>query len=288
MERIIEAHIQAWEITMATLRGLVRRIPFSAETVALLRNISSRIRSRIQFRRDFHTFREMASQGKRKFSMEWGDRYPCLDDNTAAVSFSHHYFYHLGWAAQVLSETRPSRHTDISSHIYFAGIMSGFMPFDYYEFRDAGVELDNLNCRVTDLECLPFANDSIESLSCMHVVEHVGLGRYGDRLDPDGDIKAMGELKRVVAEGGDLLFVVPVGKPKIEYNAHRIYSYEQVVAAFPGMRLRQFALIRDRISDGGIVFDADPRLVDQQRFGCGCFWFVKESSRTAGDLHDHR
>jgi len=47
----------------------------------------------------------------------------------------------------------------------------------------------------------------------MNVVEHVGLGRYGEPLDPEGDIKAMRELRRVLAPGGSLLFVVPVGRP---------------------------------------------------------------------------
>ena len=52
----------------------------------------------------------------------------------------------------------------------------------------------------------------------MHVIEHIGLGRYGDEMDPDGDLKAIDELKRVLSRKGDLLFVVPVGKPKIMYN----------------------------------------------------------------------
>ncbi|NDC42314.1 MAG: DUF268 domain-containing protein, partial [Chitinophagia bacterium] len=56
---------------------------------------------------------------------------------------------------------------------------------------------------------LPFESDSIPSLSCMHTIEHVGLGRYGDQLDPQGDLKAIAELKRVVQPGGDLLFVTP-------------------------------------------------------------------------------
>ncbi len=45
---------------------------------------------------------------------------------------------------------------------------------------------------------LPFKGNSVESLSCMHVVEHIGLGRYGDPMDPEGDIEAIKELKRVV------------------------------------------------------------------------------------------
>ena len=109
----------------------------------------------------------------------------------------------------------------------------------------------------------------------MHVVEHIGLGRYGDPVDYDGDLKAIAELKRVVAPGGNLLFVVPTGQPKIEFNAHRIYGYRQVIAAFAGFALRQFALVTDRAADGDFVIDADPALADQQRYGCGCYWFTK-------------
>ena len=90
----------------------------------------------------------------------------------------------------------------------------------------------------------------------MHVAEHIGLGRYGDPLDPDGDLKAMGELKRVLAPGGLLLFVVPVGQPRVCFNAHRIYSYGQIVEAFAKLYLEEFALIPDDSIDGGLIINA--------------------------------
>lgn len=111
----------------------------------------------------------------------------------------------------------------------------------------------------------------------MHTVEHVGLGRYGDALDYDGDLVAMRELQRVLAPGGSLLFVVPVGKPQVLFNAHRIYSYSQIVETFDQLRLVEFSLIPDRDQAGriGIVKDATEELVNQQHYGCGCFWFKK-------------
>ena len=92
---------------------------------------------------------------------------------------------------------------------------------------------------------LPFGDGTIASLSCMHVVEHVGLGRYGETLDYDGDLKAIAEVKWVVTAGGSLILAVPVGRPKIVFNAHRIYSYEQILLYFEGFELREFALIPD-------------------------------------------
>ena len=96
-----------------------------------------------------------------------------------------------------------------------------------------------------DITKLNFEDNSINSLSCMHVVEHIGLGRYGDEIDPNGDIKAINELKRVTAKNGDLLFVVPVGKPRVQFNAHRIYSYEMIIEYFNGFELIDYCLIPD-------------------------------------------
>ena len=112
----------------------------------------------------------------------------------------------------------------------------------------------------------------------MHVIEHVGLGRYGDPLDPEGDLKAMAELKRVLAPGGSLLFVAPLGRPRIMFNAHRIYSYGQIREYFGELELKQFALIPDDPQEGGLVFEASEALADRQTYGCGCFWLKKKTA----------
>jgi|SRR5690606_18801591 len=110
----------------------------------------------------------------------------------------------------------------------------------------------------------------------MHTIEHIGLGRYGDPLDYDGDIKAIGELKRVLAYGGHLLVVVPLGKDnRIFFNAHRVYNKEQVLGLFSGLLLKDFTLIPEDERDGGLVLNPDPWLLEKQVYGCGCFYFTK-------------
>ena len=108
----------------------------------------------------------------------------------------------------------------ISSHYFWAVIVSGFIPTDYYELNTIKVEgLDGYFTGWVDLYRLPFHNQSVSSLSCMRVIEHVGLDRYGDSLDYDADLKAIAELKRVTASSGHILFVVPAGdKPEIAFN----------------------------------------------------------------------
>lgn len=109
----------------------------------------------------------------------------------------------------------------------------------------------------------------------MHVIEHIGLGRYGDPLDPDGDKKACQELQRVSRPGARILIVVPVGRSRIEFNAHRIYGFREVLDMFQSSRLKSSALVTDDVSRG-LLTNPDPQEFDSQSYGCGCFEFIKE------------
>ena len=237
-----------------------------------------RIPAYFHFIVDFVRFKKMTALSRRRVPLFWKDRYPCLDDKTKTTCFDRHYIYHPAWAARILAQIKPEFHVDISSSLYFCTLVSAFIPVRFYDYRLADLRLSNLSSAAADLTALPFADRSVFSLSCMHVVEHIGLGRYGDPLDPDGDMKAIAELKRVLAIGGDLLFVVPVGKPRLMFNAHRIYSYEQVVNYFSEFKLQEFALIPDEQNIGGLMYKATKDMVDAQTYGCGCFWFRREKS----------
>jgi len=212
------------------------------------------------------------NKNDKRFSVKTRDMYPCLKDTITKTPFDHHYTYHPAWAARILAQTKPAYHVDISSILSFSTIISAFVPVKFYDYRPADLKLNNLESGFADLKQLGFSANSIPSLSCMHTIEHIGLGRYGDEIDPQGDIKSINELKRVLKDGGDLLFVTPVGKPRIEFNAHRIYSYEQITEYFSPLISKEFSLIPDA---GGIIINADPALVKAQQYGCGCFWFKK-------------
>lgn len=225
---------------------------------------------------DYFIFKKLTAANANRFPpLSWWERLPCLDDKNSNTPFDKHYIYHPAWAARVLAVTKPTRHVDISSSLSFSTLVSAFIPVDFYDYRPALIGLDNLKSKFGDLMSLPFMDGEVQSLSCMHVIEHVGLGRYGDRIDVGGDIKALAELKRIVKSGGDLLLVVPVGEPKIIFNAHRIYSYEQIIESMCGFELKEFSLITDSDNPVGIIKNANPELVCRQKYGCGCFWFRK-------------
>lgn len=210
---------------------------------------------------------------ERRFAMNLKDIYPCVKDKTVSTGFDRHYVYHTAWAARKVREINPEFHIDISSSLYFSSIVSAFVPVKFYDYRPPNLELNDLSVEKADILSLPFGDNSVSSLSCMHTVEHIGLGRYGDAINPDGDIKAIKELKRVLAPGGNFLFVVPIGKPRIEFNAHRVYSYEQIMEYFSDLNLREFTLIPEE--SGGMVVGASSKQAAAEYYGCGCFWFVK-------------
>lgn len=233
------------------------------------------VKKRVRYWADYFQFK-WAFTSKR-FSLSLHDRYPCLNDNTQDSHFEPHYLYHPAWAARIIARINPSYHVDISSSLTFCTMLSAFIPVKFYDFRPAKINLTNLSCDSADLTSLSFPDNSIISLSCMHTLEHIGLGRYGDPINPDGDLVAMAELQRVLAQDGNLLIVVPIGKPKIMFNAHRIYSYTQILEYFAKLNLVEFSLIPD-FGEPRIIYNATKSDGDKCNYGCGCFWFKKSKS----------
>jgi SAM-dependent methyltransferase len=203
-----------------------------------------------------------------------GDLLPILSDALSYTPFDRHYIYHPAWAARIIAKTQPDFHTDISSILAFSTILSAFVPTIFYDFRPADLYLTGLTTKAADLTSLPFESGSLKSLSCMHVIEHIGLGRYGDPIDPVADQKAISELVRVLAPGGDLLIATPVGRERVQFNAHRVYDPIRFVERFAPLELVEFTLIEETGAHGPIQ-NADMLKARDQSYACGCFWFRK-------------
>ncbi len=229
----------------------------------------------VNFFKDYKKFKQSFFSKTRDMKLEFSDLYPCIHDKTANTPFDSHYIFHTAWAVRKLRELGPKEHYDISSSLFFISIASAFVKIKFFDYRPADLKLSNLTSEHADLVNLPFGDNSIESLSCMHVVEHIGLGRYGDPIDADGDLKAIDEIKRIIAINGDLLFVVPIGQSRVMYNAHRIYSYDNILKYFNGFKLVEFSLIPDDNKGKNIIFNATKVQSDIQEYGCGLFHFKK-------------
>src|SRR6185437_11346343 len=110
------------------------------------------------------------------------------------------------------------------------------------------------------------------SVSSLHAIEHVGLGRYGDPIDPDGSTKALKELSRIAAPGGHLYVGVPIGRERLQFNAHRIFHPRTILAVVTDMQLASF----DAVDDADrLVTGASLDAFAGAAFSCGLFDFVK-------------
>lgn len=207
-----------------------------------------------------------------KETVRFFDTYPCLADRTRTTPFDPHYFYQGHWLASRLADVKPLKHVDIGSDVRVIGVLSCFIDTLFIDYRPLNVDLPRLECGQGNLLELSLPTDSIQSLSCLHVIEHVGLGRYGDRIDPDGSKKACKELQRVVAPGGSLYLSAPVGVQKVYFNAHRVHTPLGLIHYFNHMELVSFSVVDD---NGAYHDNASVLGWDDLTYGCGMFHFKK-------------
>lgn len=200
------------------------------------------------------------------------NHFPCVHDNTGSNPFDPHYFYQDVWAFKQVLKLAPSVHVDVGSTAIFVGMLSAIVDVTFVDIRPLRVKLDRYSFRKGSILEMPFADGSIDSLSCLHVAEHIGLGRYGDPLDADGTKKAAAELSRVLAPGGRLLFSVPIGRSRVEFNAHRIHSAAKIVEYFSALNLLHFSGVDDKA-----IYQKERSIdeLDDCEYGCGFFVFTK-------------
>ena len=200
------------------------------------------------------------------------DTYPRIHEKTETTSFDSHYFYQDIWAFKRIYESKTSHHIDVGSAIDFVGFLTAITKVTFVDIRPLLVTLDNFESRKGSILSLPFEDNSLLSLSCLHVAEHIGLGRYGDPFDPLGTEKACKELSRVLAPKGNLYFSVPVGKPRLCFNAHRIHACRQIFDYFSDLELIELSGIDDK---GKFTGKIDVSILESADYGCGLFWFRK-------------
>ncbi|PYX39896.1 MAG: hypothetical protein DMG83_27705 [Acidobacteria bacterium] len=153
------------------------------------------------------------------------------------------YFFQDTWAFRKIYESRVAAHIDVASRIEFAGMLAAVTHVTFIDIRPAMVALKGFESR---------------------------KGTIGDPLDPLGTKKAASELQRVLATGGSLYFSLPVGKPRVCFNAHRIHSPKQVLDYFAGLDLIEFSAVDD---EGRFHENVDPNAFDKSFYTCGMFWF---------------
>lgn len=197
---------------------------------------------------------------------------PCLFDKTGESSVDYFYFYQDTWAAGKIFAHKPRRHVDVGSTVLLVGILSEFTSVVSVDVRPLVVDMKNLESIHGSVTAMPFEDGSVESLSSICVLEHIGLGRYGDELDPEGTDKAIRDMKRVLAPGGNLYVSTQLGpENEVCFNAHRVFTLESFLDKFKGLKLIDSLFIQYEKK----VSREDYATLDFSRDIVGCFHFRK-------------
>jgi SAM-dependent methyltransferase len=221
--------------------------------------------------REFYQYRRLSNGDRQALTLR--NFWPWLIDRDREAGKVDEYFYQDLWCIEHVTRVRPQSHVDVGSALFSMAALSKVVPVTYVDLRPVQVNLSGFSFLQGTLAHLPFPDNSVESISSLSVVEHIGLGRYGDPLDPQGTDKACAELGRVLKPGGYLYAAVPTEKHySIHFNAHRIFSPDGFISKFDGLILtdEQYATCN------GLVSRETYNQMDLP-YAYGCFRFTKRA-----------
>lgn len=182
---------------------------------------------------------------------------PCLGDrfNQAGATSNEYFWQDLLVARQVFLR-RPDKHVDVGSRIDgFVAHVASFREVEVFDIRLVTTSIPGVLFRRADF----MSADSVaayvrseqgycDSLSCLHAIEHFGLGRYGDQVDPQGYVRGIGNLAKLLVPGGRLYLSTPIGRQRVEFNANWVFAPStilQTASAF-GLALDELTVLDQR------------------------------------------
>jgi hypothetical protein len=219
--------------------------------------------------------RRQTRQWKVKFST------PCFQDRyDTSGTASGHYFHQDLLVARRVFARKPAKHVDVGSRIDgFVAHVATFRPIEVLDIRPQPGTMPNTIFKQCDLMNVPEnMTEYCDSLSCLHALEHFGLGRYGDPIDVNGHLRGFDSLHKIVQSGGILYLSVPIGEERVEFNGHRVFALKSVLEwSKDRFELVGFSYVDD---EGDLHEDVtlQPRDIATSLdlfFGCGIFEFRK-------------
>jgi hypothetical protein len=229
------------------------------------------------FLHDLSLFRKQLRQGQADFVVT--RYYPCLTEKQSEIgSTKGHYFQQDLMVARKVYAANPSAHLDVGSRM--DGFISHLAVFRHVVVGDIRPMTSNIpNVSFTQLDLMAdIGADMIgrwPSISCLHALEHFGLGRYGDPIRADGHLLGLRNLAKMLEGKGRLYLSVPIGRQRVEFNAHRVFAVGYLLKLFDsyGLKVDVFSYIDD---EGSLHESADDMNVPENlNFGCGIFELTK-------------
>lgn len=206
---------------------------------------------------------------------------PCLHDwYEEGGATKNEYFWQDLLVARKIFYENPETHVDIGSRVDgFVAHVASFREIEVFDVRPLTTQIPGIKFKQADLMApINELRNYCDSLSCLHALEHFGLGRYGDPIDPSGFERGLVNMASLVKANGLIYLSVPVGVSRVEFNANRVFDPRVIVdlADKNFMKLIDFVVIRQ----GGEVTtvsinDLGLDELAMQRYNLGIFTFVK-------------
>jgi SAM-dependent methyltransferase len=231
------------------------------------------------FLKEYKAIKQQAAHSRELFP--FSRLYPCLQEkNQQSGILAEHYFYQDLHVAQMIFRNNPARHLDIGSRVDgFVAHVASFRDIEILDVRDLHINSRSIRFTRADLSAKDFAlTDYCDSLSCLHALEHFGLGRYGDPIDYEGHLIGWGNMKRLLRTGGKFYFSVPIGEQRLEFNAHRVFSLSYLIQLIePSYFIDSFSYSNDSgdFIAGAALDEAAIRGNFGCHYGCGIFELTK-------------
>ena len=199
------------------------------------------------------------------------------DYNESAGTGKGHYFHQDLKVANEIFLNQPSKHLDIGSRIDgFVAHVASFMKITVGDVRPLEIK-NHPNINFINLDMMASQKiDRFPSVSCLHALEHFGMGRYNDPINPRGSEEGFRNLCELVEEGGRLYVSHPIShSPKILFNAHRILPIDFTCKLIGS----DFTLVKFFvIDDAGELYCLsieDCMMNMQLNYGCGIYIYEK-------------
>lgn len=183
--------------------------------------------------------------------------------------------------ARRIFQRTPDVHFDVGSRIDgFVAHVAVFRKIEVVDIRPLSSDIPNVT--FVQANMMTPVNENLisccDSLSCLHALEHFGLGRYGDPVLFDGHLRGLDNFHRMLKPGGMLYLSVPIGQQRIEFNAHRVFAVNYLLALFEGKyHLKCFSYVDD---DGHLHENSSMALRNTANnfgchYGCGIFELIR-------------
>ena len=214
----------------------------------------------------------LADQLKGTTDFPFGTMSPVLKDKfDTGGSISGQYFHQDLLVAQMIYHKSPVKHVDIASRIDgFVAHVATFREIEVFDIRPMKSTIDNIKFTQVDFTQPGFElTDYTDSISCLHAIEHFGLGRYNDPINAWGHIKGLDNIYKTLKTGGTLYLSTPIGRQRIEFNAQRVFNVSYLMKYFEDKyNLTSFSYV----DDSGDLHRNIKLNEENMANNCGCFY----------------